>query len=148
MVYLYELINNCGTIEYVGTTSRPKGRMWQHTKDPNKRGSSRGLFYGRNDLTMHIVDQFETRKQALFAETELKTTYGFKPTEWNNTVGKYRKWNIEKRKLTLNEVEEIKQLYLTGKYSHRKLGEMYNISHTAIGHMLRKQTYNCLEIEK
>ena len=148
MVHLYELRNAIDEVEYVGVTSRPKGRMWQHTKDPNKRGSSRGLFYGRNDITMHIIDQFETRKQALFAEAELKISYGFKPTEWNNSVGKYRKWNIDRRKLTLEQVEEIKKLYATGKYSHRKLGEMYNITHATIGYMLRKQTYNIVITEK
>ena len=82
--YLYELINLYGTIEYVGISSRPEIRFYEHTKKANKpynTSSTCGLFYGRTDLQIHIVSAHETRKQAMLAEGALKIEYGMEWTE-------------------------------------------------------------------
>ena len=77
--YVYELINFMGTVEDVGETIKPKLRMYQHTK--NKRGSGCGKYYGRQDLVMNIVAEFDNRKDALLLEGKLKLEYGLPWTE-------------------------------------------------------------------
>jgi predicted GIY-YIG superfamily endonuclease len=77
--YVYELINHYGTIEYVGETYRPKGRMYEHTK--RKPDGNHGKFYGRQDLVMHIVAVFDNRKDARELEGKLKLDYGMEHTE-------------------------------------------------------------------
>jgi hypothetical protein len=51
-------------------------------------------------------------------------------------------------KLTQNEVDEIRQLYATGKYSHRQLGEMFGISHGNVGKIVRYQLWKSNHIPK
>jgi hypothetical protein len=80
--YVYELINLYGTVEDVGESYRPVIRMYQHTKVKPKEGiSGVGKYYGRQDLVMNIVAEFDTRKEARNLETELKLSYGLEPTE-------------------------------------------------------------------
>lgn len=45
-------------------------------------------------------------------------------------------------KLTVAKAKEIKELYATGKYTTRQLGEMYGVSKTAVGFVLRGETWN------
>jgi predicted GIY-YIG superfamily endonuclease len=87
--YTYELINIYGTIEYVGCTYRPQYRLMQHTKCKPKGGV--GKFYGRQDLTLHIVDHFENRKEALEAEGRLKSEYGMEWTERTTLISNGKK---------------------------------------------------------
>jgi hypothetical protein len=47
--------------------------------------------------------------------------------------------SCEFRKYTMKEVLEIKSLYKTGLYSHRKIGKMYNISHGTVGAIIRNE---------
>ena len=82
--YVYELINSLGTIEYVGCTYRPKNRFNEHTKNKPSPGS--GKFYGREDLIMYIVKDFDNVKDARLYEGELKLSYGMEWTE--NTKGR------------------------------------------------------------
>jgi hypothetical protein len=44
-------------------------------------------------------------------------------------------------KLTQSDVNEIRKLYATGKYSHRKLGEMFEVSHGNVGKIVRNQLW-------
>jgi predicted GIY-YIG superfamily endonuclease len=81
--YVYELINHYGTIEYVGETYRPKGRMYDHTKC--KPSGRNGKFYGRQDLVMNIVSVFDNRKDARELEGKLKLDYGMEHTEITRT---------------------------------------------------------------
>ena len=81
--YVYELINSLGTVEYVGCTYRPKYRFNQHTK--RKPSLGHGKFYGRQDLTMHIVKEFHIRKEAFLFEGELKLSHGMEWTEKGKT---------------------------------------------------------------
>lgn len=78
--YVYELINLMGTVEYVGETYRPKIRMYGHTKvKPSITNKNReGKFYGRQDLVMYIVAEFNNRKDALELEGKLKLSYGLR----------------------------------------------------------------------
>ncbi len=75
MKYVYEIINTLGTIEYVGETSNPKRRLYEHTKKkPLTSGS--GTFFGRNDIIMNIVKEFDNRKDAYDYQCKLQKEYG------------------------------------------------------------------------
>jgi predicted GIY-YIG superfamily endonuclease len=87
--YVYELINLYGSVEDVGETTRPKWRLYQHTKVKPEGGH--GKYYGRQDLVMNIVDTFDNRSDALKLETELKLSYGLEPTERNRNSKNGRK---------------------------------------------------------
>lgn len=50
----------------------------------------------------------------------------------------------KQRKLKNSDVIEIREKYATGNYTHRQLGEEYNVNHSTIGNVLRSKTYNFL----
>jgi predicted GIY-YIG superfamily endonuclease len=73
MYYVYDLINSEDQTIYVGETKRPTGRMNDH------RGKKKSPFHGRKDLSMVIISQHSTRKEALKAEGQRKLSLGM---EW------------------------------------------------------------------
>ena len=79
---VYELINSIGTVEYVGETTLSHTRLRQHTRCVN------GKFYGRQDLVMNIVAEFNNRAEARQLEGRLKLEHGLEWTERNGNSGK------------------------------------------------------------
>lgn len=101
--YVYELINLYGTIEDVGVSYRPEHRLYQHIKcKPTLSGM--GKYYGRQDLIMHIVDEFDNRKDAFKLEGQLKLLYNLSWTE------KERDMNNGKRNKENGHWDRIKHL--------------------------------------
>ena len=49
--------------------------------------------------------------------------------------------NNSQSKLTEDDVRKIRELHATGKYSYRKLGEMFGISKTVAGHIVTFKTW-------
>ena len=78
--YVYELINLMGTIEWVGESCRPIERFANHINHKPKKGNGIGLFYGRCDLSIHIVKSFVSKKEAYAYQIELQKQYGL-PTD-------------------------------------------------------------------
>lgn len=75
--HIYEVFNYYGDLLYVGMTTKPKKRFYQHTKvKPNPNNGSDGLFY-KEKVFFEIVKVFEDRKVALWYEGYLKYKYGF-----------------------------------------------------------------------
>jgi predicted GIY-YIG superfamily endonuclease len=66
--YVYELYNQMGTIEYVGETTNPLSRWYNHK-------SINGKFYNRLDIKMHIVKEFDNRRDAWYYQCELQSEY-------------------------------------------------------------------------
>ena len=72
--------------------------------------------------------------------------------EWcNNSYNQIHAWNnnlqprlrkVPNRALTLEQAEEIRKEYLTGKTSQRKLAKKYNVSKTTIADLLNGKYYN------
>lgn len=89
--YVYVLLNEAGTVEYVGRTGNPKARMSKHKGKPcmNKSGTSfaNGQFHGRNDISMEIVKELGTEDEAKAFEGQLKLEFGF---EWTEITGKVK----------------------------------------------------------
>ncbi len=73
--YVYELVNLMGTIEYVGETYDIKQRLYNHTK--TNKSIWDGKFYGRNDIFMNIVAEFDNNKDAFEYQCKLQKEYGF-----------------------------------------------------------------------
>jgi predicted GIY-YIG superfamily endonuclease len=77
---VYVLLNEYGVVEYVGYSKNPKQRFNVHkTKAHPKSGT--GKFNGRTDITIEIVKEFDTKKEAELYEGELKLQLGFEWTE-------------------------------------------------------------------
>lgn len=109
--YVYELINLMGTVEYVGETNRPKKRFYEHTQLKYKSDSGVGKFYGRQDLIMNIVDEFDDTKSCFRYETKLKIHYGLIPSEHINRRQNGIK-NCSKPVIVTNiKTGEIKEFY-------------------------------------
>ena len=85
MHYVYVLLNEAGTVEYVGRTANPKVRMSNHKCKPHMNKSGRsftaGGFHGRDDIHMEIVKEFGTKDEAKAFEGQLKLELGFEWTE-------------------------------------------------------------------
>ena len=99
--HVYELYNLVGTIEWVGETINPKYRFIQHTK------KKAGKFYGRTDISMHIVKLFDNGKEAWDYQCELQKEYGFitdKEKRQLTNNGFYGKQHSTETKLKLSEV--------------------------------------------
>lgn len=85
--YVYELINLMGSVEDVGESYRPNYRLYQHTKVMPRNGiSGYGKYYGRQDLVMNIVAEFDNKSDARKLEGELKLSYGMNWSEKDRDI--------------------------------------------------------------
>ena len=135
--YLYELINLYGTVEDVGYSSDPERRMYQHTKvKPGPTRPGTGRHYGRSDLSMVIVSEFSTRKEAAQAEIELKYQHGLPQPELING------FNVARRKLSIEQAQQIRAKYIPRKYTIKKLAKEYGVAVRVIQLILNNKTYN------
>ena len=111
MVYVYELYNSEGIVEYVGESKNPKLRFHRHIN--LKRTNGTGKFFGRTDLNQRIVAEFMTKKEAFNYQTTLQKQYGLEVD-----MQKARDiQNIQGRKPFSEEAKE--------KMRMRKLGKTY-----------------------
>ena len=133
---VYELQDATGTVIDVGYTHRPKVRMYEHTrKKPTLKGC--GRHYGRTDLTMVIVSEHLTRKEAALAETQLKSEHGFQPTERMNGPRMAKLC----RKLTMEQAQEIRSKYVPWEYTISKLAKEYGVSLMNVHGIIHNKTY-------
>ena len=134
MHHVYQLLDATGDVVYVGKSKSPKARFWNHIKrrpQPNKPWD--GKFYGRTDLALQVVASFETEEEALLEEGRIKTLQGM---AWTEKTGR------NKRLLTFEQAEEIREKYEKGGHTHRGLAKEYNVSKGTISCIIRKIYYN------
>ena len=98
--YVYEIVNLMGTVEYVGETTNPKSRWYNHTRNTNTSGS--GKFANRCDILMNIVKEFDNKCESLNYEEELQKEYGFKTDRSKRIIASQIGGNIAKEKHILN----------------------------------------------
>jgi hypothetical protein len=96
--YVYELYNLLGTVEYVGETINPKERFRYHTKLKPKIGSGWGKFYGRLDIQMNVVKDFNNKKDAYEYQCQLQKYYGLITDSELVSKGKKGKHGVNKGK--------------------------------------------------
>jgi hypothetical protein len=145
---VYEIRNTEGIVEYVGETSNSlKSRLYDHTVP--KPGYGNGKFYQRQDVSIHEVARFNNLKEARELEGQLKLKYGMEWTEKSRSVKGMTKLgslcgavNGKKcRKLTLQQANEIRSLYLTGNYLMKDIALLYNISPSTTKEIIRNRRY-------
>ena len=107
---VYEIYNSLGIVEYVGETRNTiESRFYDHTRrKPTQSG--RGKFYGRSDMFVRLVDQFNNRKDALALEGSLKQNYGL---EWTELTMRTRNGIESHRSGKLKEVQKKAQVKIT-----------------------------------
>ena len=136
--YVYELRNSENQVEYVGYTSKISGhrnRFYQHTRvRPGHSGN--GKFYGRTDITMHVIHETQSKKEALLLEGRLKLSHGLEWTERSPMP-----ISLRNRKLTQDQAETIRSKYIPRKYTMKALADEYGVSQGAIRNVLVNKTY-------
>ena len=111
--YVYELYNQMGTIEYVGESTNTKRRWYEHS-------CKNGKFYKRLDIKMHIVKEFDIRRDAWDYQCQLQAEYGSetdseKVTNIPNEETKQKMREAHKlRKPISNETKEKKRCIMIG----------------------------------
>jgi predicted GIY-YIG superfamily endonuclease len=80
--YVYEIVNLMGSVEYVGETCNPKGRLANHKSKSRTPGS--GRFGNRSDIFMNIVKEFDNKTDAFNYQCDLQKEYGLKPDTERN----------------------------------------------------------------
>jgi predicted GIY-YIG superfamily endonuclease len=116
MKYVYEIINTYGTVEYVGESVNPEKRFWQHTKSKRRHGAY-GKFYGRHDLLLNIVANFETTKEAWHFQKQLQLEYGLKTDDAHTkdtAKSTHQKLGLDWTKQTLKKAREAQTDYSSG----------------------------------
>jgi len=104
--YVYKL--ESAVVEHIGHSKNPKFRYQQHIKfKPN--GSSHGKFYGRNDLQLNIVKEFDTRREAYAYQCELQKKYGF-ATDTENGASKAGRMGGIKSSPTKKVINNLKKM--------------------------------------
>jgi hypothetical protein len=109
--YVYELINFYGTVEWVGQSMNPLRRFKNHIKDKPKEGNGMGKFYGRADLVLYIVKEFDTRKESYWYQCNLQKEHGLK----TDSEKLHRKEDINTRKkkslakIGIKRTDKVKQ---------------------------------------
>ena len=83
--YVYELVNLDGIVEYVGESTRPNKRFYEHLKHKPHVTNHNGKFYGREDINLNVVAEFETHKEAFEYQCKLQKKYGFKSDAEKNS---------------------------------------------------------------
>ena len=72
MRYVYQLINGSGEVLYIGETKSTRWRLYDHTK------RKRGRFYGRTDITLHVISEHESRFESYQEQCRLQKHFGLK----------------------------------------------------------------------
>jgi predicted GIY-YIG superfamily endonuclease len=73
--YVYELVNKDNVVEHVGESYNPKARYREHVHHKFRPKKGMGKFYGRTDLTLEVVAEFDNRKEAFDYQCQLQTKY-------------------------------------------------------------------------
>jgi len=85
--YVYELFNLVGTIEYVGETIDTKQRFRAHK-------CKNGKFHNRTDISMNIVKEFNSKKDAYIYQCQLQKDYGLETDSerWSKSMKGVNTW--------------------------------------------------------
>lgn len=131
MYYVYELINLMGGVDYVGHSDNPSHRMKQHLSKPNSNQTGHGKFYRRQDIFMHIVSSFKTKKEALQEEYKLQVYWGLTTdrSKWGNRkkISTNKGGKNKMAKINEEDVRRIKILFNKG-FSDSEIALMFNVS--------------------
>jgi predicted GIY-YIG superfamily endonuclease len=135
-------------VVYVGETNNFKSRVRHHTRKPHDSytGGNIGRFH-LHDVIFKEVAFFETRSESFLYQCQLQQKYGLKTDieimEDVYKIGRenIRTYNFQKRKLTNEQAQEIRDRYAKGGISQSKLGLEYGINQYSVSCIIRNLTY-------
>lgn len=102
MLYIYELRNQEGQLEYIGQSKDPKQRYYAHVYRKPNATLSHGRFRGRTDLELTIIGATQDRVSAHEIEAMFKKAN-------NMPVGE-----LANRRFTEEQVNEIRLKHTNG----------------------------------
>jgi hypothetical protein len=139
VIYVYELTDQNGKVVYVGESVRPKTRLYEHTRRKPRFRSGYGRFYGRTDLTLEVVAEFNNRKDSFNHQCSLQVQYGLDTDTYS--MGKNSAQNGQvTAKQTPDQADEIRAKRKQG-YKINKLAEEYNTTRFSIYKIINYITY-------
>ncbi len=141
--YVYELVNLMGTVEYVGESINPKRRLYQHTKEKPSPVGGKGRFYGRDDIFINIVKEFDNKKDAWNYQCELQNQYGlFSDRQLQIEKAKLATKTQFKSKLSIDDKNEIRKMYKPHHpiYGRLPLAKKYNVWPATITNIIKQKT--------
>jgi predicted GIY-YIG superfamily endonuclease len=124
--YVYKLENEI--VEHIGHSSDIARRYNQHIyQKPN--GSSCGKFYGRTDLKIIVVKEFDTRKEAFAYQCELQKEYGFvTDRDKSGYAGKLGGKLSSPTKKVINNLKRMMKKIYTCEWCGKQIGGVSNYS--------------------
>ena len=114
---------NTGEVEYVGCTTNPAKRMYNHTKVSPEYDGGVGMFFGRTDLEMVPVKHFDDKLDALKYEGKLKKQYQMEWTEEKFLPKEFHIFSYKTKKL----IKSYPSLYSACKELKFNLGNMCQV---------------------
>jgi predicted GIY-YIG superfamily endonuclease len=139
VIYVYELTDQNGKVVYVGESVRPQTRLYEHTRRQPRHRSGYGRFYGRTDLTLEVVAQFDNRKDSFNHQCSLQVQYGLDTDTYSMRKNSVQN-GLSNSKVSLDQVDEIRSKRKEG-YKIVKLAEEYNISRFSIYKIINYISY-------
>ena len=129
--YVYKIINiPTEAVEHVGQSKNLIKRWYQHTKAKPIPGNGFGKFYGRKDVAMLLISTHNSKKEAKQQEKHWQRHYDVEDGTGFLT-----------RKLTMQQVKEIRAKYVPWKYTMDMLAKEYKVVGSTIYSILHNQTY-------
>ena len=156
---IYKIINLANNKIYIGSSIDIKSR-WQKHKNLLKTGkhfndhlqASYNL-YGRKNFKYEIIKKYPEDKLIIKEQYYIDKYDSMNPDNGYNkcsancsvlsheSIGKLSGENSRNAKLTQIQVNIIRDVFLTGKYSIYQLAKSYNVGHRTISNILKYKTW-------
>jgi predicted GIY-YIG superfamily endonuclease len=73
--YVYQLVNENNVVEYIGESFNPIARYKEHVHHKFRPKKGMGKFYGRTNLSLEVLAEFDNPKEAFDYQCELQKKY-------------------------------------------------------------------------
>lgn len=135
-IFVYFLVNEANTIEYVGMTNNVFKRLRGHFEIKRKKNTGNGKFFGREDLTCKLLPFPYDRKTAFQVQVYLQEICGLKTDSQAISEG-MKASNKKVKVLTLRQKKNIHNFYKQG-LSKAEIAEKYRVAPKRITRVLRE----------
>jgi hypothetical protein len=139
--FVYEIVNKETLItEHVGESCNPKKRFSQHRAKTINSNGDQGLFYGREDIYLHIHPQvYYSQVDSIEAQRQLQIKRNL-PTDnekWSRGVRN----GVAHKKLTDAEVLQIRANKAADPtITNVQLAKMFGVDYRTIGNIINRKT--------
>jgi predicted GIY-YIG superfamily endonuclease len=128
IIYVYEIINFMGSVEYVGQTKNLKLRFWQHK-------SKKGRFKNRQDIIINPIMVFDNFYDAYKKECEMQIFWDIETIDLNHRKKcGVKSGEISKKQNRLNKIKTPESIAKGGRIGGKisggiakKTGQIYEL---------------------